>query len=215
MKRISQVMSGALLLAVAAFAAQAQPARFVEGTHYDALPEPVRTADPDKVEVAEVFWYGCGHCYAFEPLIDSWSEDLASDVAFVRSPGMWNELMEVHAQVFYTEEALDVKEALHGKVFEAIHQDGNYLQTQDEVRELFLAHTDITAEEFDRAWASFGVTSAVKAASARMRAYGVRGVPSIVVNGKYRVSTSEAVQTQADMLEVADFLVEMERNNDS
>lgn len=213
MKRTSQLLGGLLLLVVAAFGVQAQPARYVEGTHYETLSEPVRTVDPNKIEVTEVFWYGCGHCYAFEPLINSWSEKLPEDVAFVRSPGMWNGLMEIHAQVFYTEEALGLNDALHGKIFDTIHQDGIYLQNQDEVREFFINNADVTAEEFDKAWSSFSVTSGVKAANSRMRAYGVRGVPSIVVNGKYRVSTSEAVPTQEDMLKVAEFLIEQERGN--
>ena len=95
-----------LLALLFAGTAMAQPALYIEGTHYEALDKPVRTADPNKIEVAEVFWYGCPHCYAFEPLLESWVGKLPSDVAFVRSPGMWNSMMETHAQIYYVEQAL-------------------------------------------------------------------------------------------------------------
>jgi protein dithiol oxidoreductase (disulfide-forming) len=189
----------------------AQPSLYVEGTHYEVLAKPVRTADPNKIEVTEVFWYGCPHCYAFEPLLDSWVAKLPADVAFVRSPGMWNELMNVHAQIFYTEQALGSFDKTHAVIFDAIHQKRNYLQTQDAVRELFVAQ-GIDAAEFDKAWTSFGVSSQVKQAAVRMREYGVNGVPNLIVNGKYRVSADEST-SQADLLKIADFLIAKERGS--
>jgi thiol:disulfide interchange protein DsbA len=193
-------------------AAFAQPSLYVEGTHYEVIAKPVRTADPNKIEVTEVFWYGCPHCYAFEPLLDSWVEKLPSDVAFVRMPGMWNELMNVHAQIFYVEQALGSFDKTHTVVFDAIHQKQNYLQTQEAVRDLFVAQ-GVDAAEFDKAWASFGVSSQVKQAAAKMREYGINGVPNLIVNGKYRVSANDAVASQADMLKNADFLIAKERGS--
>lgn len=191
-------------------AAMAQPALYVEGTHYDVLEKPVRTADPNKIEVIEIFWYGCPHCYAFEPLIESWAKSLPADVAFVRSPGMWNALMETHAQIFYAAQELNVLDKIHGAAFNEIHQKNNYLQTEAEVKALFLAQ-GVSAEDFDKTWKSFAVTSAVKKAGTRMRDYGIRGVPNLVVNGKYRI-TGDGSTTQADMLKIVDFLVNKERS---
>jgi thiol:disulfide interchange protein DsbA len=190
----------------------AQPALYVEGTHYEVIDKPVRTADPNKIEVTEVFWYGCPHCYAFEPLLESWTEKLPSDVAFVRMPAMWNELMNVHAQIFYTEQALGSWDKTHSVVFDAIHQKQNYLQTQDAIRTLF-ATQGISAADFDKAWTSFTVSSQVKQAAARMREYGVNGVPNLIVNGKYRVSANDAVASQADMIKIADYLIQKERGS--
>lgn len=204
--RISSLLFG-LVFAAAAFA---QPALYVEGTHYEVLEAPVRTADPNKIEVAEVFWYGCPHCYAFEPLIESWKKNLPADVAFVRSPGMWNQLMEVHAQIFYAAETLGVLEKIHPVAFSEIHQKGNYLQTEAEVKALFVAQ-GVSDADFDKTWKSFSVTSAVKKAGTRMRDYGVRGVPNMIVNGKYRV-TGDAATTQADQLKIVDFLINKERS---
>ena len=205
-----------LLLATALFtvavSVSAQPSLYVKGTHYEEISEPVRTSNPNKVEVAEVFWYGCSHCYAFEPLISSWEEGLPSDVNFVRSPGMWNALMETHAQIYYAAEALDVHELTHSAAFDEIHQRGNYLQTEEQVKEFFTSK-GVESSEFDKAWNSFSVTSAVKKAGTRMRDYGVRGVPNLIVNGKYRVEVGDAVKTQADMLKVVEFLIEQERGS--
>lgn len=210
-----RLFTKSLLLAVlflgGAATAVAQPALYVEGTHFEKIADPVRTSDPNKIEVTEIFWYGCPHCYAFEPLISSWEEKLPSDVAFVRSPGMWNQTMEVHAQIFYAAEALGITKKIHPVAFNEIHQKRNYLQSVDKVKEMFVSQ-GVAPEEFDKTWNSFSVTSAVKRAGARMRDYGVRGVPSMVVNGKYLVSAGGAVATQNDLLKVVDFLIQKERN---
>lgn len=190
----------------------AQPALYIEGTHYEAIEKPVRTADPNKVEVTEVFWYGCPHCYAFEPLIESWTAKLPSDVAFVRSPGIWNEVMEIHAQIYYVAEALGALDKVHGAAFNAIHQKGNYLENGEAVKALFVAQ-GVKAEDFDKTWDSFAMTSAVKKAGTRMRDYGVSSVPCLVVNGKYLITINDSVKTQADMLKVVDFLVNKERKS--
>ena len=189
----------------------AQPALYVEGTHYETIASPVRTADPNKIEVTEIFWYGCPHCYAFEPLISSWEEKLPSDVAFVRSPGMWNQTMEIHAQIFYAAEALGVTVKVHDVAFNEIHRNRNYLQTEDVVKDMFV-NAGVAPDAFDNAWKSFSVTSAVKRAGTRMRDYGVRGGPSMVVNGKYLVSVGGPVATQTDLLKIVDFLVQKEKS---
>lgn len=212
MKLFTKTLMLAALLFGGALSAIAQPALYIEGTHYEELDNPVRTSDPNRIEVTEIFWYGCPHCYAFEPLLNNWKESLPADVAFVRSPGMWNQTMEIHAQIFYAEEALGVTDKLHSVIFNEIHQKRNYLQTADKVKELFVSH-GVDPEAFDKAWNSFSVTSAVKRAGTRMRDYGVRGVPSLVVNGKYLVSAGGAVATQNDMLKIVDFLIQKERSS--
>jgi protein dithiol oxidoreductase (disulfide-forming) len=212
MKFVTKSLMLVLLLLNVSAAAIAQPALYVEGTHYEVITSPVRTADPNKIEITEIFWYGCPHCYAFEPLITSWENKLTSDVAFVRSPGMWNSTMEVHAQIFYAAEALGVTEDIHSVAFDEINQRRNYLQTEDLVKEMFVRE-GVDDDAFDKAWKSFSVSSAVKRAGTRMRDYGVRGVPSMVVNGKYLVSVGGAVPTQTELLKIVDFLVAKEKSS--
>jgi len=212
MKLLTKTLLLAALFLGAAATVSAQPALYVEGTHYDEIASPVRTSDPNKIEITEIFWYGCPHCYAFEPLITSWEEKLPSDVAFVRSPGMWNQTMEIHAQIYYAAEALGVTDKIHDVAFSEIHQRRNYLQTEEAVKEMFVRE-GVESSAFDKVWNSFSVTSAVKRAGTRMRDYGVRGVPSMVVNGKYLVSVGGAVPTQTDLLKIVDFLVQKERSS--
>jgi protein dithiol oxidoreductase (disulfide-forming) len=212
MKMLTKTLFALVLLFSGAALVSAQPALYVEGTHYNAIAEPIRTSDPNKIEVMELFWYGCPHCYAFEPLLESWAREIPSDVAFVRSPGMWNDMMKTHAQIYYTEMELGVFDKVHSVIFNEIQEKRNYLETQDQIREVFVAQ-GVAAADFDKAWTSFTVTSAVRAADSRMRASGAGGVPGLIVNGKYVVSTNEAVPTHADMLKVVDFLIKKERGS--
>ena len=186
-----------------------EPASFVEGTQYERLPEPVRTADPTRIEVVELFWYGCPHCFHFEPLLEKWSQALPKDVDFHRSPAMWNRPMAIHAQAFYAAQALGVLDKMHNPLFNALNVDHKHLETEDELAELFAAH-GVKEEDFRKAFNSFGVQASVKQADARARSYRMTGTPEVVVNGKYRVSTRTAGNPEG-MLKVMDFLIEKER----
>ncbi len=210
MKKLSKSLFALVLLFSAAAAARAQPAHYIEGTHYAAIDEPVRTVAPDKIEVIYIFSYGCQHCYNFEPLLDSWVAKLPSDVVFARSPGTLDQMMKTHAQIFYTARELKVLDQIHGDAFNEIHQRRNSLQSPDQIRALFVAR-GVVAATFDKAWVSFQVSSSVRQSDTRMRACGVRVLPHLIVNGKYRITTGVSVPTQADMLRVAGFLIEKER----
>jgi thiol:disulfide interchange protein DsbA len=209
MKRSIQVLTFVLLMPLA-FSSFAQIERFVAGTHYTELAAPVNTNDSSKVEVLEVFWYGCSHCFRFEPLIANWEATMPEDVDFGRFPAMWNGLMEVHAQVYYTAEAMDALDVVHEHVFNAINIEGNRLQNEGQIGALF-AKYGINEEEFAKSFNSFSVRTKVNQAKQRMQAYEIRSTPNMIVNGKYLVATGQSVLTQADMLDVVDFLVEKER----
>ena len=189
--------------------AQATGDTYIEGENYDLITPPVRTANPDKVEVVEFFWYGCGHCYNFEPMIGAWKKTLPEDVEFRGSPAMWNKLMELHARAFYTAEVLGVLDEMNLVLFQAMNVDGKRLTSEAEIQELFVAN-GVEAEDFAKAFKSFGVSSQVNQASARARAAQITGTPAIMVNGKYHVSTRKA-GSQADMLKIADYLIAKEQ----
>lgn len=209
MKRSIQFLTFALLMPLA-FSSFAQIERFVAGTHYTELAAPVNTNDSSKVEVLEVFWYGCSHCFRFEPLIANWEATMPADVDFGRFPAMWNGLMEVHAQVYYTAEAMDALDVVHEHVFNAINIEGNRLQNEGQIGALF-AKYGINEDEFAKSFNSFSVRTKVNQAKQRMQAYEIRSTPNMIVNGKYLVATGQSVLTQADMLDIVDFLVEKER----
>ena len=211
MKRSIQILTFVLLMPLA-FSSFAQIEKFIAGTHYIELSAPVNTNDSSKVEVLEVFWYGCSHCFRFEPLIANWEAVMPADVDFGRFPAIWNGLMEVHAQVYYTAEAMDALDVVHEHVFNAINIEGNRLQNEGQIGALF-AKYGINEDDFTKSFNSFSVRTKVNQAKQRMEAYEIRSTPNMIVNGKYLVATGQSVLTQADMLEVVDFLVEKERQN--
>lgn len=209
MKRSIQILTFALLMPLA-FSSVAQIEKFVSGTHYTEFKAPVNTRDSSKVEVLEAFWYGCSHCFRFEPLIENWHANAPAGVDFARFPAMWNALMEIHAQVYYTAEALDALSQVHDPVFNAINIEGNRLQKESDIGALFAKH-GVSEDDFSKAFNSFSVRTKVNQAKKRMKDYGIRSTPNMIVNGKYLIATGENVRTQAEMLEIVDFLVEKER----
>ncbi|MFV0278378.1 MAG: thiol:disulfide interchange protein DsbA/DsbL [Parahaliea sp.] len=195
------------MVALAPLAATAQ--EWKEGEHYDPITPAIRTTSDDKIEVVEFFWYGCGHCYHFEPLVREWKKGLPDDVKFMGSPAVWNEPMELHARAFYTAEVLGVEATMHPILFQAMNVDRKRLQSDSEIKSLFTVN-GVSGEDFDKAYNSFGVNSQMRQANSRARAAKITGTPEMMVDGKYRISTRKA-GSQANMLKIADFLIARER----
>ena len=186
---------------------------FQAGVHYSELPIPVETSAPEgAVEVVEVFSYACIHCYNFEPLVRAWEERQPEDVAFRRVPAVFNPVWELLGQAYYTAGALDVLEAVHMPIFEAIHVQRMDIRDTELLGRIFRRYADTPAEEFSRVFGSFGVVSSTRQARAQGQAYRISGVPTLVVAGKYRVEVDKAGSLER-MLDVVDFLVEKERTD--
>ena len=188
---------------------QAEDFAFEKGTHYVELEVPIKLRNNDKIQVAEYFSYGCPHCYLFEPLIGAWKEQLADDVSFIRTPAVWNRDYQVYAQTYVTLEAMDMLDKAHIGIFNAIHDQRRRLNSPQLMAE-FLVEYGVPPEDFARAYNSFGVRAALQQADSAGRAYRSRGVPALVVNGRYRIE-GEMAGSNANMLRVADFLIEKER----
>ena len=105
-------------------------AQYQAGRDYERISSPLPIKQDGKVEVIEAFWYGCGHCYSFEPVINKWKKELNDDVKFAKLPVGWGPMHQLHATLFYTIEALKIGETGHGAVFTAIHKEGNYYQVK-------------------------------------------------------------------------------------
>ena len=196
----------ALLLAVVLPAAGAE---YVAGKHYELLDTPVRTADPARIEVTELFWYGCGHCFTFEPLLEKWQEKLADDVVLVRSPAIWHPTMELHARAYYTAKALGVQDKVHKALFDAMNVKQDKLANEDAIAKIFVAN-GVNEDAFHKTFNSFGVASAVRQADARQRSYKSAGTPELVLEGKYRI-TARMTGGHQGILDVADYLIALER----
>lgn len=209
-KQIGKQLAVFLLFAPIAAAVMAQPEKYVAGTHYTVLETPQRTSDAAKIEVMEIFWYGCGHCFRFQPLVENWRANMAEDIDFVQLPAVWNPLMLVHAQAYYTAEAMGVLEQVHTPLFNALNLEGNRLQNERQVATLFAKH-GVNEEEFSKVFNSFSIRTKVNQLDRKMRDYQIQSTPNMAVNGKYLISTNDSVRTQQEMLDVVDFLVAKER----
>ena len=182
---------------------------FVLGQHYQEVkPVVAPSSAADKVEVLELFWYGCPHCYAFEPQLQEWIKKKADYIEFVRVPAVFAQNWEVHARAFYAAQQLGVLEKLHGPVFEAIHKDGQKLSSEEDITQFFAAK-GVAAEAFKKAYNSFDVDTKTRRAIALTREYGITGVPALIVNGKYRSSAQEAGDF-ATLLKLVDYLAAKE-----
>lgn len=206
-----KAVAGLFLLALTV-GAHAQP--YEAGVHYQPLPVPVQTANNDAIEVVEVFSYACVHCYDFEPLLATWVAQQGTGVDFRRFPAIFNPTWEQLAQAYYAAEALEVTAQVHGALFEAIHVTGKDVRDPEVLAELFYEQAEVDPVQFAKVFSSFGVRSKVAQASARGRAYRVTGVPSLIVNGKYRVDGRMAGGS-ANMLQVVDYLIAKERGDDA
>lgn len=172
--------------------------KFTEGTHYQRMvPAQPTVGGADKIEVAEIFWYGCNHCFDFEAFINRWKETMPANARLVRIPAMWNPLVKLHAQLYYTEEVL-VKngkladpEQFRAAVFAEYHRRGNRLASLDAIQALFEKH-GVSAADFQNTWSSFEVSQKMRVGEDLGRRYAITGVPAIVVNGKYRTGAGEA-----------------------
>lgn len=208
MKILTALLSGMALLFSAA--AHSEEIPYEEGTHYVALPVPIKTRSPETIEVAEYFSYGCPHCFQFDPLISAWQEKLPTDVEFTRTPAVWGGDYEIYAQTYYTAQALDVLEKVHVPIFEAIHLQHRRLNDPKLMAEFF-GELGVDPVDFAKTYTSFGVRAGTQQAVAKGRAYRASGVPAMIVAGKYRVEGGMA-GSSANMLKVVDFLIEKERN---
>lgn len=200
----------ACLLFTFAAGTQAQQ-RYVEGVHYQRVADPaaarsLAAQDGGNSSVLEVFWYGCGFCYAFDPLLNDWIERKGDSIAFTRTPMVWDDTTKQHARLFYTTQALGVHDAMHAKIFDTIHRDRNYL-LDDKASTAFFDKFDVDADTYAKTAASFGVDANVRKTEAALRKLKITGVPALIVDGQWIVNTTQAVPTHQAMLDVVDFLL--------
>lgn len=205
--RVSKIIAVASLLLLSS-SALAQIDRYIAGTDYRVLDTPVRTADSSKVEVIELFWYGCPTCYAFEPHIADWESRQADTVDHKRLPANWNPITRLHAQAYYTAEVLGEVDAIHDPFFTEFHVNRNYLQSEVVIREFFES-CGISQQDFDRVFNSFAVRTRLNQGESQMNSYGRPQTPLMYVNGKYVVELLGGDFQK--MLDVVDYLVSIEQ----
>jgi thiol:disulfide interchange protein DsbA len=208
LKRLGLLFAG-LVATSTAFAADAPaPTAWEEGKNYFLVDPPQPTASGDKVEVLEVFSYACPHCAHFQPTAEEIKKSLPAGAVFVYMPAVFNPSWEPYARAYYAAESLGVLDKTHQELFDALHRDHEQLRTIDDLSTFYAQH-GVDKAKFLATAGSFEVESKLQRASQIVKADGVDGTPSIIVNGKYRV-TGVSAGGYPQMVQVVDFLVQKE-----
>jgi thiol:disulfide interchange protein DsbA len=184
--------------------ASAQSPKIEEGFDYRILATPQPVESKGKVEVIEFFWYGCPHCYDFEPELNAWLKRQPKDVTFRKVPVAFRDDFMPHSQLFYALESMGKGEAMNDKVMYAMHKENKRLMTENEIAD-WVASQGIDRNTFLATYRSFAVVSKARAARQMADAYRIDGVPTIVMQGRYVTSPSIA-GTKAKAIAVMDFL---------
>ena len=197
------------LLLLLPLAGIAETGEYEEGFNYVRVSPPANTHVAEgKVEVVELFWYGCPHCYTFEPHVTEWLKNKPEAAQFVRMPAVLNPHWEPHARAFYAAELLGVGEELHAKLFDEIHKNKRRLRSEDEIVR-FYVQNGVDEAKFREAYGSFAVQTKVRQAARLGRQYQATGVPTVIVNGKYRTNATMAGGYR-QMIDIINLLVAQE-----
>ena len=187
--RIARPLVAGLVALAAQVSLAAGP---VEGTNYTVLKPAVPTnVAPGKVEVVEVFWYACGHCYLLEPKLEAWNKKgRPAYVQLTRMPAVWNDVLKLHARLFYTIEVLGRMD-LNDVIFREINVNRNRLETPEKI-EAFLVSHGVSKTDFQKTFNGFAVESKLARAVDLNKRYRITSTPTVVVNGKYVTDASMA-----------------------
>jgi len=190
---VASTMSAATPAAAAA-TATSTPTAWAEGSNYTRLvPAQPTSVAPGQVEVLEFFWYGCPHCYALDPLIESWRKTKPGFVSFTRVPVMWSEGHRSTARLYYTLESMGKLDQFHTDVFKEIHVNNDPLITPDpndvagaeRLQTAFITKLGVPADAFTKAYHGFDVETDLQRADQLEQRYRIEGVPTFIINGKY------------------------------
>jgi len=179
-----------------------------EGTEYKKLDQAVNTQTGDKIEVLEFFWYGCPHCFSFEPTLKKWKKALPANVQFIRVPSPLNPRWMVHTKTYYTLQSMGEDEKHHEAIFQAMHIQKKRLLSKEAVAD-FLATRGIDKKAFLSNFDSFAVEMRARQALQLGQKYKINGVPLLAINGKYTISAADAGGYEG-MVNVADYLIKKE-----
>lgn len=206
----SIIQTSLLILVLAAPSLQAENLQSIEGL-YTTLAEPQPTNTGEKIEVLEFFWYGCPHCYTFEPALEKWQREKSEYIDFIRIPAVLGEHWIDHAKAYYSAKILNSLEQIHGPLFKAIHEQKSKIHDQESLRKFF-EKQGINSADFSNAYQSKEVDQALKIAYSLGKNYKITGVPAIIINGKYKTSISMAGSAEKT-IQVINTLAALEQQN--
>ena len=206
---MNRLISASLMTALLSLAGTTMaPAQSLDDA-YRMVEPPQPTMSDAKIEVIEFFWYGCPHCYAFEPYLANWLKNKPADVEFRRVPAVLNKSWIPHARAYYAAEKLGVLQKIHTPLFDALHKERRRIYSESELRDFFIQY-GVDGTTFDTVYGSNEVDTRIKQAFLLAQNYKVTGVPTIIVNGKYMVNGTLA-RSFENMIKATDMLIERER----
>lgn len=183
------------------------------GEQFDAVAQPVSTENPAKIEVLEIFWYGCIHCYQMETPLSTWVKKLPSDVYFKRMPGLPNPSWAPMAKAFYAMETLGIAEKLHTPLFEAVHKQKTLNPTDEKAAiDWVTKQSGLDKLKVEQAFKSFTINTNLNRAAQIFRNSGATGVPSLVIDGKY-ITSSTMSGGNEQALKTADYIIDNVRKD--
>lgn len=177
------------------------------GQDFDKTLQVIPTDNPNKIEVTEVFWYGCIHCYQMDPILNTWVKKLPADVTFKRVPGLPQPAWAPMAKAFYAMEDLKLTEKLHTALFDAVNKEKS-LNPTDEAAAInwITKKSGLDKSKVEAAFKSFSMNNKLSQASQLFRASGATGVPSLVINGQF-ITSSTMSGGNIQALKVADYII--------
>jgi len=201
MKKLLSILM--LLISTTALADGPKP-----GAEFDAVAQPITTDVATKIEVMEVFWYGCIHCYQMEAPLNAWVKKLPADVYFKRMPALPRADWAPMAKAFFAMETLGVQEKLHAQLFEAVHKQKTLNPTDEKAAIDWVTRASgMDKLKVEQAFKSFTINTNLNRAAQIFRSSGATGVPSLIIDGKF-ITSSTMSGGNAEALKVADYIID-------
>jgi len=202
----------AFSLVLGSQAVMAQQDRYQEGTHYFKIEQPPGLVASDTVEVTEIFSYACSHCNTFEPFVENWVKSKPDYVKFNRLPvAFGRRAWELMARGYISAEMMGIADQSHVPMMDAIWKERKQFRSVEELADFYSAF-GVEKDAYLAHYKSFAADSQMRKGQRDAQLFGVLGTPSIVVNRKYRVASSNDVPSFEVMLDVVNYLVEIEHN---
>ncbi|WXU00401.1 MAG: Thiol:disulfide interchange protein DsbA [Catillopecten margaritatus gill symbiont] len=201
-------MKKILLTLLFIFSTHTQASDYDAGIDYVVFDKPIKTTTGDKIEVRELFWYYCPHCYNLEPALQAWLKKLPANAEFVQQPAVFSKRWKKGAVFYFVLEELNLLDKLHERLFEAIHAKNKRFHTKESFID-WVVSFGVDKEKVEKTFNSFAVRVKLNKSTLKSKQYKVQGVPVIVVNGKYWTDSTHAGSSDR-MLEVVDFLIKKE-----
>ena len=206
------LFTSSFILTHFAYAASKSAAADPYAGQYELVTPPQPTTTPAKVEIVELFWYRCPHCYSFEKFLKKtdWLQKKPNYVEFTHMPAVFDKDNWIPmAKAYYVAESLGVLDKVHLPIFEAIHDRRRNMNSELALQKLFNEYAGVSQEDFTKTYNSFAIATKVNRAKEMTTRYGITGVPVVIVNGKYRLN-SEKAEGYENMMLIINYLVEKE-----